>query len=348
MPFRLSLLRIESLISNQMIINARSNMFPLFEFFPREQYEGNRLKIRVKTVPQVVGEFTGLDGPAHQVKPGDLQDIWVEPIAHRPYCTWTSAELALFAAWDEIIERGQTPPEAMQVKVAKAMTSKLDDTSRGAFNTIHDVLVGALLGSNTYLIDGQELPVSYGHPTITAPSTSWDDAGATIIADFAAAVDEFMDQNNGVPPDHAFYNRKLWAQAFVGNTELRSFIAGNPDLAKQFGIRGGPNEIVEDTTNKLRDPYQSLIWTTIDGPHTKLGSNVERWPVNTIVLAALDAQVEPVLEHSMTKDLYNPDPMWRWESWDEPEPKGTHSRFSDNVAGVVKRPGAVQPWGVVF
>lgn len=348
MPFRISLLRIESLITNQEIINARSDRNPLFEFFPRMQYEGNRLKIRVKTVPQIVGELTGLDGPAHQVKPGELKNIWVEPIAHRPYCTWTSAELALFAAWDEVIERGQTPPEAMQVKVAKAMTVKLDDTSRGAFNTVHDVLVGAMLGANTYLIDGQELPVSYGHPTITQPSTSWDDVAATIVPDFADAIDEFMDQNNGVAPDHAFYNRKLWSTAFTRNTEMRTFINGNPDLAKQFGIRGAPNEIVEDAGGQLRDPFQSLIWTTIDGPHTKLGVNQERWPVNTIVLAALDAEVEPVLEHSMTRDLYNPEPTWRWESWDDPEPKATHSRFSDNVAAVVKRPGAVQPWQVVF
>jgi hypothetical protein len=162
------------------------------------------------------------------------------------------------------------------------------------------------------------------------------------VADVYAWIDEFTQQSDGVPPDTVFYNPRVWSQYFVQNTEFRTFIAASPSLAEAFGVRGAPNQMVSDNEGTFVDPIFGLRWVPVPGPHVKAGSSGPRWPVDTLVFAALRADAKRVLEHSMVKDQYNPMASFSWETWMQDEPKGTYSRYADNGAAVVLVPGRVQ------
>ncbi len=342
MTFAISVLKKEALIAAQQVIDAQSQRFPLFDYFPREQYEGEKLEIRVKIVESEVGRFTTADGPAHLVRPGTLTTVKVDPLYHRPMVKWTSGDLALFAHWDEVRQMAGPAMEAMQAKVSRKITETLDDVSLGARETMHDMLAGCLLGSNTYDVDGLSVTVSYGHPTLTAPGTAWTDAGATIVEDVYAAQQKFIEQSDGVPADTVFYNSKAWSRYFVRNTEFKEFIKSNEMLARAFGVKGAPNDMIANNEHILTDPIFGMMWVPISGPHVKGGSAADRWPVDKLVFASLRSDAKRVLEHAMVRDLYNPDAAVAWESWEQDEPKGTYSRYSDNGAACVLIPGRVQ------
>jgi len=342
MAFAISVLTKEALIAAQEVINAQSQRFPLFSFFEREQYEGEKLEIRIKVVDSEVGRFTTSDGPAHLVRPGTLTTVKVEPLYHRPMIKWTSGDLSLFADWDQVRKMAGPASEALQAQVSRKITESLDDASLGARETMHDMLAGALLGSNTYQVDDQSVTVNYGHPTLTDPGTAWTDAAATIVEDIYASIDEFIQQSDGVPPDTVFYNPRAWSRYFVPNTEFRGFIVANPDLARAFGVKGSPNDMVADNEGTFVDPMFGLQWVPIAGPHIKAGSTAQRWPVNVLAFASLRQDAKRVLEHSMTRDQYNPAATFSWETFEQDEPKGTYSRYSDNGAAVVLIPGRVQ------
>lgn len=342
MALNIPVLESEALIAAQKTINAQSNRFPLFDFFPREQYRGEKLKIRVKIVDSEVGRFTTADGPAHLVKPGTLTTVEVEPLYHRPMVKWTSSDLSLFTMFDEVQQTAGPDAEALESRVSRKMTETLDDASLSARETMHDMLAGALLGTNTYDVDGLSITVTYGHPTLTDPGTDWDDAAATIVADIYATQDEFIQQSDGVPADTVFYNPRAWSRYFVGNTDFRTFIIADPGLARSFGIKGAQPEILADNEGVFADPIFGLRWVPIAGPHIKAGTSEQRWPVDQFIFASLGQDAKRVLEHSMSKDLYNPTPDFRWETFDQDEPKGTFSRYSDNGAAVVLIPGRVQ------
>ncbi len=342
MALNISVLEREALIAAQKVINAQSQRFPLFDFFPREQYAGEKLKIRIKIVNSEVGRFTTADGPAHLVRPGTMTTIEVEPLYHRPMKRWSSSDLSLFTAFDEVQETAGPDAEAIESKVSRKMTEDLDDVSLGARETIHDMLAGALLGSNTYDVDGTDVTVSYGHPTLTNPGTAWTNAAATIVSDIYGWIDEFTQQSDGVPPDTVFYNPRTWALYFVQNTEFRGFITASPTLAEAFGVRGAPNAMQADNEGTFPDPIFGLHWVPIAGPHIKAGASAARFSDSTLVFAALQADAKRVLEHSMSKDLYNPDADFNWETFEDDEPKGIFSRYSDNGAANVLVPGRVQ------
>lgn len=341
MSFAIPLLAKEALIAAQEVINAQSQRFPLFDFFAREQYEGEKLEIRIKVVDSEVGRYTTADGPAHLVKPGTLTTVKVEPLYHRPMTKWTSGDLSLFADWDKVRKMAGPAMETLQAQVSRKMTETLDDVSLGARETMHDMLAGALLGANSYDVDGLTVTIDYGHPELTDPGTAWTDSGATIVEDIYAAIDEFIQQSDGVAPDTVFYNPRAWSRYFVPNEEFRTFIVASPDLARAFGVRG-PDAEIADVEGILVDPMFHLQWVPIQGPHIKAGASEQRWPVDQLVFASLRADAKRVLEHAMTRDVYNPMPSFMWETFEQDEPKGTYSRYSDNGAAVVLVPGRVQ------
>jgi len=244
MSLAIPVLQSEALIAAQEVINAQSQRFPLFPFFPREQYKGEKLKIRVKIVESEVGRFTTADGPAHLVKPGTLTTIEVEPLYHRPMLKWTSGDLSLFSMYDEVQQTAGPDTEALESRVSRRITEGIDDASLGARETMHDMLAGALLGSNTYDVDGGTVTINYGHPTLTNPGTTWANAGATIVSDVYGWIEEFTQQSDGVPPDTVCYNPRVWWLYFVQQTEFRRFIADSPPLAEAFGVVGAPHQTV--------------------------------------------------------------------------------------------------------
>jgi hypothetical protein len=338
----------EFLIGFEQKINERSTRFPLLDLFPREMYPGKRITFRGRVVELEAGRWTGLNGPAHQVKYGELDDLTVMPVAHRPYDEWDSDELVLFAEWWDIKVKGGTPPQSMDADVASKVAQKVQDITWNGQEAAHDLLVGALLGQLEFEFDDETKVISLGHPTVDSPATSWDDPDAPIISDLALMADQFIDQNHGVEPDTIVMNRKLYSQAFVGNTDMRPFIQGNPNASLQFGVGGTPNAMAENKAGDVVPGFQGYTWITVDGPHIKGGSTEERWPVNTISFCSLNQGVESVLEWAMTRNEYNSTPGPKWETWMEKEPKKTKTRRSDNCAPVVKRHGAVQPCQVLF
>jgi hypothetical protein len=237
----------------------------------------------------------------------------------------------------------------IEAKVGDKLAAGLVELLNRLRTTFHDAYVGALLGTYQYEISGVTVTVTYGHPALTAPTTDWDDAGATIVADIYGWQQEFLDNSDGAPITHAFYNGRAWSSYFVGNTEFRGFINASPTLAESFGIRGSRGTIVQDGEGTFVDPIFGYVWTNIAGPHVKAGSSADRWPVDRIVFASLNQgdESEPTLQHAMTQDLYNPDAAVNWESFEQDEPKGVYTRAADNGAAVVTIPGRVQTVDVV-
>jgi hypothetical protein len=339
-------LRRENLLAAQgPLMNLQSARYPLERYFERVQGEGDKIQIRVRKIPDIVSPVATPDGPAHLIKDGTLDVIEVNPIRVRPMKKWENSDISLFAQFDEIV---QTTSNAMSsplaAKAARKLRAGLIEILKRIRTTMHDAYAGALLGSYTYRIGLVEVTVDYGHPALTAPTTVWTNAGATIIADVYGWQQEFLDQSDGAPITHAFYNGRAWSKYFVGNTDFQTWLAASPKLAESFGIKGSQPEIVTDGEGTFTDPIFGFTWVNVAGPHIKAGTSQDRWPVEKIAFASLNQgdESEPTLQHAMVQDRYNPEARINWKSWEEDEPERTYTRGADNGAAVVTLPGRVQ------
>lgn len=344
MALSIQSLRSEVLIGAQEVINAQSNRFPLLARFPRKSYDGEELEIRVRRAEVRVGKYTGSDGAAYLVRPGQLQRIRVTPLYTRPMHRFSNADLNLFRRWDQVLMSGGAMGTEVALEAGDRLAEIVEEVSAEGREAIHDMLVGALLGEFTYEIGGVEMTVDYGHNDVSAGiiGTVWTDAAATIITDMHEILDEFKANSGGVRADTAYYSSRAWAAYFVGNTQFQTFIGADPMLARAFaGIREGLD--VVDAEGRFIDPLFGLEWIPVDGPHTLQDGTVEdRWPTQSIVLTSERQDTKKLFEHSMVRDEYTPDAMWAWETFRSDEPKGVFARYADNGAASIMIPERVQ------
>jgi hypothetical protein len=344
--FAVSALRRENLLvlARDIITNAQGNRYPLERFFLREQVDGDQIKIPVRKLPHTVGETTSSAGPGHLIREGTLEHIYVDPIYNRPIKEWDNKDIALFAEWDEVAQTKGAPMEALEARIAKKLAKGLAELMAEIRPTMHDMYVGALLGEYIYYLGEAEITVSYNHPTLDPPQTVWTNfADANIPVDLGLWKQQFLDQSDGQPMTHAFYNSRAWAEYFLQNENFQTYVLNNPELARQFGVEGSVPGIITDNEGTLKDPFANLEWVSISGPHVKNDVSVDRWPVEKIAFAALDTDDDvDLLVHAMIADLYNPDPEPNFETWQQDEPKLTSTRGSDQGAAIVSVPGRVQ------
>lgn len=134
-------------------------------------------------------------------------------------------------------------------------------------------------GTITYSGDNVSFEVDLGLTSLTAPSTDWDDAGATIVRDIYSMITEFAD-NAGFPPNILFFNPKLFHECLLKNTEFMNLVKSSPGLS-------------ESVLNGATKPFQihgiSLTWVPVMGQHTNdAGSTVDNWTSSKITLAATE------------------------------------------------------------
>lgn len=344
--FAVAALRRENLMSmvTELIINQQSNRYPLERFFMREQVDGDTIRVPVRKLPHTVGEMTSADGPAHLIRPGTLEYIEVSPVHSRPMKAWSSGDMSLFGEWDEVNQTMGPPSERLEARIAKKLAMGLAEILAEMRPTMHDMYVGALLGTYTYTIGNFEVTVSYGHPELDPPQTVWTNfADANIPVDLGLWKQQFLDASDGVAMTHAFYNSRAWADYFLQNENFQTYVLSNPELARQFGVEGSVPGMIVDNEGTLKDPFANLEWVSIAGPHVKGGVSEDRWPVEKIAFAAIDTEDEvDLLVHAMVQDEYNLDADRSFESFKDPEPKKTYTRGADNGAAIVTVPGRVQ------
>lgn len=344
--FAIAVLRRENLLAlvRQILVNRQSNRYPLEQYFMRELVDGDLIRVPVRKLPHTVGEMTSADGPAHIIREGTLEYVEVSPVFSRPMKGWSNSDIALFASWDEVNQSMGPPSEALEAKIAKKLAIGLAEILAEMRPTMHDMYVGALLGEYTYEIGNVEVTVEYNHPTLSPPTAVWTDTtNANIPLDLGKWKQEFLDQSDGVAMTHAFYNPRAWADYFLASAKFQTYVLANPELAKQFGIRGAVPDMVSDNEGTLTDPFANLVWVPIAGPHTKNGVSADRWPVEKIAFAALDTDDDvDLLVHAMVQDLYTPDADRNFETFTDNEPKKTWTRGADNGAAIVSVPGRVQ------
>ena len=342
-------LKREHLIGARLAIDKQSTNYPLRSLFPREQYEGERLIVRVKTLTPTVGSFTSMDGAAAMVRPGTYSEIAVEPLYIRDQARLAPSDIALFAMYDEIIQKGGSPGDTIAAKVARRVTETADDISLQGRESVHHMYASALQGSFAYVIGDVTVTVTYPLNNLTAtftgaggapPAPDWAASAALIIEDMAWAMDQFTDAGEGNAVDTIVYNPKLWAAYMVRNEQWQTFANQVPGIAAAFMGMGSP---LVAPDGSFKDPMWGLTWIPVRGPHTLPdGSSTQRWNVKALTFLALRADMQQVLEHSMVRDQYNPEADFNIEIYDQLEPKGTFVRYADNGAANIMIPSRVQ------
>ena len=344
MALSIQSLQSESLIAAQKIVNAQSSEFPLEERFPRRSYSGKTLEIRVKNVAVKQGKYTDLDGAAYLTRPGQLTKIRVTPLATRPMGRFSNEDLTLFRAWDQVLmDGGGEQGTAVTIAAGDRLAEFVEETSLEGREAMHAMKVGALLGTFTYEIDGVEVEVDYGHNDLSSIiTTNWSDTAALIVTNMYQLVDAYIAASGGVRPTTCYYSSRAFAAYFIKNVEFKGYVAAVPGLAQAFaGVRNGLE--VVDADLRFIDPFWRMEWIPIDGTHVlQSGSSAARWPVNSFTLTSEGIDTKRLLEHSMSKDEYNPNNTWTWETFRQDEPKGMFARYSDQGAANILIPERVQ------
>lgn len=342
----------EPVLTREVVIGAieqillNSTRYPLFDLFPREQYDGRKLIIYGKRRVAQVGQFTTADGPMHEIDRGTLSELEVEPLFHRPSRSLDSSEMALFSAWNELRVSQGAASQAIEAKAQQKVAEIAGELLADSAETLHDMLAQALQGTGSYTVDGVAVAVNYGLTALTAPGVLWSNAAAPIIQDIWAAKAEFAD-NCGTDPDTVFYNPAVWSTYLVQNTEFSNYVKAVPELSKAFaGYPSAPQ--LAGPNGAFVDALFGMLWVPITGQHRNLaGTAVARWPVDVISMAALRAEDNMrVLEHAMVRDQYTPRPEPNVETWATDDPKTTFIRRADNGAAVIKDQSRIQTWTV--
>lgn len=345
MALSIQSLKSEALIAAQRVINQQSNQFPLEGRFSRRQYDGEELEIRVRRAVVKVGKYTGADGPAYLTKPGELQRIYVTPLYTRPMHRFSNADLNLFRMWDQVLQSGGGEQGTdVSIMAGDRLADIVEEVSYEGREAMHDMLVGALLGTFDYEIDGATVSVDYGHSNVGSGilTTAWTNAAAKIIENIWEMLHAYTQASGGVRADTCYYSSEAWSKYWIKNTQFQEYVKANDEMAKGFsGAREGFEMV--DGMQRFIDPMFRLEWVPVDGPHTLQDGTVEdRWPVDKFVLTSERQDTKRLLEHSMVKDDYNPSNTWNWESFRNPEPKGLFARYADNGAASILIPERVQ------
>lgn len=345
--YSIPFLRAQVLAAVQQELDARDANLPLFQFFPREQYDGDEIEIRVRRVEAHRGAFIGADQEAILVRPGLLETIKVGPLFSRHKYRFLNSDVALFRTWTEAQQQSGPATMAVEAKLQRRIVEIQAEVSSYVREAMHAMLAGALQGSWTYDVSGVQRTVNYGLTAIATPGVTWNNAAATIVDDIHAMRSTFRANSHGAEADTVFYHPDVWSTYFLPNTQFRELVREIPGLAQFFtGIRGGGPEPVTER-DEFIDPMFRMRWVPISGQFRDLttGNLTDRWPVNQLVVASL-AGPQRVLEHSMIRDNYTPSAAPAWAEIMRDEPWEHSLRYSDNGAANVMLHRRVQPWQV--
>jgi hypothetical protein len=344
-------------LSKEMIIasilneSAQNKSRPVQRQFKRVGHGAEKVEVRERTRYSDQVRHTTMDGEGVPIKTGTFKVREYGPAWLKVFAELTAKDIALFARAEEAAQMASPGPEAIAfMERANERIRELGadiDANLGAER--ERLCVSAFTGTLTATLqDGTSQSVSYNLSALTAPSTKWDNASATIIANLYAAIDEYKANNPlGLPPTRAKYHPRLYREAFVGNTEWKDFKKASPDLAAGFlRLSGTRNEA--NNEGFFSDPLFGLTWEPVDGTYRDLDGTVQNyWNYKDITLYRED---EAGLEWAMTHGhTYNPRPEVNIEV-EGPSRKDVQVwkiHGFDNGLPVVKRPAMIQTYRVI-
>ena len=321
---------------------SRQGMHPLLQFFPREDYGTDSIKIRVEVARTRLAQLHGWDEPVKPGKGSDLREIEAEPGLLKEGRELTNKEESFFREWAELIEQGQMPGETQAAKRAKHVNTITRDAMVPVDEMRHHMCQQALAGSLLATLNGNTQTINYGLTSLSNAATAWTNVGATIARDIFGWQEEFLDHSD-VPPDTVFFNRKLFSTYLAQNTDWLSYIKDNPQLAAAFA---GFDSAALRFQNAASPIFMfGMLWVPIEGKYeNSLGAKVDRWPVENLTFASMrppDGQTP--LEWAAVRNKYNPNARPAFRVFEEQNPMQTVVEYSDNGIPVIRLTERVMP-----
>ncbi len=285
----------EAVIAVMRILDERDSMRPLLRLFNRAAHEGEKIKVRKHSRRPGQVRHSAIGSRAMPVRRGTVTEIDFEPTTIKLFDFLTEADIALFSRAQDALDSAAPLPSATaslaraRARLIEIATALRDDNAEER----HRLCAGAMGGSIAYRMgdDTTDTTVSYSLTSLTAPSTDWDNAAATIVSDVTAWYEEFQDNNSlGLPPTHVFYNPLMYRLYFLANTEWQTWKKQNEERAAGFlGLAGGRRE--QDYLGVIREPVLGLRWVPIQGTYQNLSdSATTRWATDQLVFTRIDDQ----------------------------------------------------------
>lgn len=323
---------------------------PISKLFPRQGHGAEQVEVRVQTRYSDQVRHTVMDGEGVPIKSGTFKVRQYSPAWMKVFAELTQKDATMFAKAEEIAQSRDSGGQAVIDRANERIRELGADLDANLGTERERLCVSALKGTLTATLqDGNTESVSYGLTALTAPSTKWDNAAATIQQDFYTAIDEYKANNPlGLPPTHFAYHPKLWKESFAKNTEWKDFRKSSPALAEAFlRFVTGANKI-EATVEGYMDPIFGLTPVPIDGTYRNLSDTITNyWDYKDITLFRMD---ETMFEWGMTYGhRYNPRPDVNiaFEMPMRPDVQVWKVHGMDNGLPIIKRPELVQTWRVI-
>lgn len=338
-----------AVINRESQYNAMRRVSPLFT---RRGHNAEKIEVRIRTRSAHQLKHTTMDGEGVPIRSGSMITRDYSPSWIKAFASLNSKEVALFRAASEAKQQAEASPTAVNFQErANDLIRELGQALEMDLGAERERLcVDAIQTGNVAatLADGATETVAYGLTALTAPSTKWDNSGATIITNLYAAIDEFKANNpRGIAPNVAFYHPSLYKNAFVGNTEWKDFKKASPDLAAGY-LRLSGARVEANVEGYFTDPLFGLEWRPVDGTYKDLNGAVQNyWNYKNITLARIDLAG---FEWGMTfGHEYNPRPEVNVEIQppNRVDVKTWQVHAFDNGLPVIKEPELIQTWRVI-
>lgn len=290
--FALPYLEVEALVAVINRRDARDMAHPLFGLFPRVGQTAQKIKIRYDNRRPAEVRHTTWGGRAVPIDRGEIKEREAEPAVLKVFDTITAEDAAMFAKAAEAKAANQVEGiGGAAIMDANERIRRLGaDLGDNLAEERHRLMVGACQGSVSFLVydSGVRREVSYGLPTIAAPSTHWDDPAALIVQDIESAIKTFRANNpRGLSPDTVLYSPDITSDYLVGNEQWQDWIKLVPSMAQGFlRVPGGRNPF--DIQGGVNEGIFGLNWVKIEGTYmardatTNALTPTARWPVNKL------------------------------------------------------------------
>lgn len=308
--------------------------YPLLELFPREGGGTDKITWESVVGERGMAELTTLDAEGHMVSRDAVKKGSAEPAYTKEYHRLLDSELSLLREPGAAGPPGTAGNPEKAERARNRMLSKLRARQQERW---HWMCCQALsTGGLSYAKSGLAASITFGFPTLTAPSPLWGQTTATPIRDIRGWIQEFSDLA-GYPPDAVLYNPKV-LERIEKATEWKDLIKVVPGLAQQ---------VLDGSTKPMVIGTIPLVWIPVTGKYVDDDGDLkDRWDEK--VLTFVNLQVNEglpfgnwmVLENNQNGYSANP-AAWSWEG--EGTAKGQVSiAVSDNGLPVVYNQKRVQ------
>lgn len=254
-------------------------------FFPPMMHLGEKISVPRLHRDRHVPRQTTRDGKGYSIPSGTLNVDEYEPGFIKPSFDFVSGDVDRFMRAD-MAGQGQSPESrAMLESADRLIARKSEDIADDYIEWKIKIATLALQGTGTVKVGEATKTIDFGLTALTAPSTKWDNAAATVLKNLRAAYNEFRDNNaSNTDPDTIFYHPSLFTDYLSLNTELVTLSKTDPFVRDFLQLAMLP-------TGDIKGREVSLIpgvrWVPVPGSHILPGdtSATARWDYKKLVFA---------------------------------------------------------------